>query len=65
MASVTEAQRPPIGLTILLLVAVVVVGFLATQWIVGIVLALVRLALIMVALYLVFRVGWYLLRKGR
>jgi hypothetical protein len=65
MASVTEAQRPPIGLTILLLVAVVVVGFLATQWIVGIVLALVRLALIMLALYLVFRVGWYLLRKGQ
>lgn len=65
MASVTEAQRPPIGLTIVLLVAVVVVGFLATQWIVGIVLALFRLALIMLALYLVFRVGWYLLRKGR
>ena len=65
MASVTETQRPPIGLTILLLVAVVVVGFLATQWIVGIVLALVRLALILLALYLVFRVGWYLLRKGQ
>ena len=41
------------------------VGFLATQWIVGIVLALVRLALILLALYLVFRVGWYLLRKGQ
>ncbi|MEM7321768.1 MAG: hypothetical protein AAF531_01675 [Actinomycetota bacterium] len=65
MASVTEAQRPPIGLTILLLVAVIVVGFLATQWIVGIVLALFRLALILVGLYLVLRVGWYLVRKGR
>lgn len=65
MASVTEDRRPPIGLTIVLLVAVVVVGFLATQWIVGIVLGLIRLALILFALYLVFRLGWYLLRKGR
>lgn len=65
MASVTEAPRPPIGLTILLLVAVVVVGFIAAQWVIGIVLALIRLALILVAFYLMFRVGRYLLRQGR
>lgn len=65
MASVTEDRRPPIGLTIVLLVAVVVVGFLAAQWIVGIVLGLIRLALILFALYLIFRLGWYLLRKGQ
>jgi hypothetical protein len=65
MASVSSPPRPPIGLTILLLVAVVVIGFLATQWIVGIVLSIIRLILILIGFYLIARIGMYLLRKGR
>ncbi len=65
MASVTETPRPPIGLTVLLLVAVLVIGFLATQWVVGLVLGLIRLAIILVGFYLVAKVGMYLLRQGR
>lgn len=64
MAS-TTAVRPPIGLSLVALAVMIVVGFLVTKWLVGIVLAIVQLALILVAFYLLFRVGMFLLRKGR
>ena len=64
MASATTPTRPPIGLTLLVLVAVLVIGFLAAQWVVGIVLGIIRLILVLIGFYLVARVGLYLLRKG-
>ncbi len=65
MASVSSPPRPPIGLTILMIVAVVIIGFLAAQWIVGILLGIVRLILILIGFYLIAKVGLYLLRKGK
>ena len=65
MASTTKIERPPIGLAVLMLVAVLVIGFLATQWLVGLVLGLIRLALILIGFFLVAKVGLYLLRQGR
>lgn len=64
MASVTRAPKPPLGLTLLMLAVVLIVGILAAQWVVGIVLGLIRLALILIGFYLIARVGLYLLRKG-
>ena len=64
MASATEVSRPSIGLTLIVLAVVLVVGFIATQWVVGIVLGLIRLAMILIAFYLIAKVAWYLLRKG-
>lgn len=65
MASVTRAPKPPLGLTLILVAVVLVVGFLATQWVVGIILGIVRLIMILVGFYLIARIGLYLLRKGR
>lgn len=65
MASVTEASKPSVGLTLVMLVVVLVVGIIATQWVVGIVLGLIRLAIILIGFYLIAKVGLYLLRKGR
>ena len=65
MASVTGVQRPSILVTVLALVAVVVIGLLTINFITGLIMALFRLALVLVALYLIARIGWYLLRKGR
>lgn len=48
-----------------MIVAVVVIGFLAAQWIVGILLGIVRLILILIGFYLIAKVGMYLLRKGK
>lgn len=48
-----------------MLVAVVVIGFLAFQWIVGIVQTIITLILILVGFYLIAKVAMYLLRKGR
>ncbi|MEM7276172.1 MAG: hypothetical protein AAF547_24070 [Actinomycetota bacterium] len=64
MASVTDASRPPIGLTVVALIALVLVAILIGQWLVGLVLGLIRLVLILFALYLMARVGLWLLRKG-
>ncbi len=48
-----------------MIVALAVIGFLATQWIIGFVLKIIQLILILVAFYLIAKVGLYLLRKGR
>ncbi len=65
MASVTTPPRPSIGLTLLLVAVVLIVGFIATQWVVGIILGIIRLIMILIGFYLVARIGLYLLRKGR
>ncbi|MGI9595394.1 MAG: hypothetical protein ACR2QK_04500 [Acidimicrobiales bacterium] len=65
MASVTRAPRPPIGLTLILIAVVLVVGFIATQWVVGLILGIIRLIMILIGFYLIARVGLFLLRKGR
>lgn len=66
MATVAQDQkRPSIVLTLLGLLVVVVVGFIAFQWVTGLILGLIRLVMILVAFYLMFRIGMYLLRKGR
>ena len=64
MAQVTGVSRPSIGVTILALVGLLVVGFLLANVVVGFVLGVIRLLLVLVALYLMARVGLFLLRKG-
>ncbi len=54
----------PLGLTLILLLAVIVVGLIATQWLTSLVLGLVRLVLLLIGFWLIARVGFYLLRKG-
>lgn len=51
-------------MTVITLVVVVLVGMLVFKWIAGLIAALIQLALVLVALYLIARVGLYLLRKG-
>ena len=65
MASVTTPPKPSIGVTLLLVAVVLIVGFIATQWVVGIILGIIRLIMILIGFYLVARIGLYLLRKGR
>ncbi len=64
MASTTGAQRPSILVTVITLVVVIMVGLLVLQWVTGLIVALVRLAVVLAGIYLIARVGWYLLRKG-
>ena len=64
MASTTGAQRPSILVTVITLVVVIVVGLLVLQWVTGLIVALIRLAVVLAGIYLIARVGWYLLRKG-
>ena len=64
MASTTGAQRPSILVTVIALVVAIIVGLLVLQWVTGLILALIRMAVVLVAIYLIARVGWYLLRKG-
>ncbi len=54
----------PLGLTLILLLVVIVVGLIATQWLTSLVLGLVRLVLLLIGFWLIARVGFYLLRKG-
>lgn len=51
-------------MTLVTLAVVVLVGLLALRWITGLILGLIQLVLVLAALYLIARVGWYLLRKG-
>jgi hypothetical protein len=64
MASVAQDKRPSIPLTLLTLAVVIIVGIVAFQWLTGLVLAFIRLIMILVAFYLIARLGIYLLRKG-
>lgn len=64
MASTTETSRPPVGLTLILLLVAIVVVFIATQWITGLIFGFIRLVMILIGFYLVARVGLFLLRKG-
>ncbi|MEL6984753.1 MAG: hypothetical protein AAFO29_20160 [Actinomycetota bacterium] len=64
MASVTPQQRPSIVLTVVAFGVLALVGLLAVRWVAGLVFALIQMALVLVALYLIARVGLYLLRKG-
>ena len=64
MASVTRARRVPLGLSIIIAIALVLAFFLAVQWITHLVWSLVRLALIFLAFLAIARVGLYLLRNG-
>lgn len=64
MASVTPVRRPSIVLTVVTLGVLGLVGLLAIRWITGLVFAIIQLGLILVALYLIARVGLYLVRKG-
>lgn len=63
-ATHTVPPRPPVVLTLVVLVATVVVGLVALKWITSLVMLVVQLALIGVGFYLIARIGWYLLRKG-
>lgn len=65
MASVAQDKRPSIVLTVLMLAVVVIVGFLAFQWLTGLLLGLIRLVMILIGFYLLARIGLYLIRKGR
>lgn len=51
-------------LTVVVFGVLALVGLLAFRWLTGLVFALIQMALVLVALYLIARVGWYLLRKG-
>lgn len=64
MASVARVRKFPLGLTIIVVLALGIAGLLAVQWVTSLVWALVRLALILVAFYAIFRIGLYLLRNG-
>ncbi len=64
MASVTPERRPSIALTVVTVAVVGLVGLLALQWVTGLIFGLIRLVLVLGALYLIARVGWYLVRKG-
>ena len=64
MATTTDARRPSVALTLVTLVVVVLAGLLALRWITGLIFGLIQLLLVLGALYLIARVGWYLLRKG-
>ena len=64
MASVTGPQRPSIVLTVITLVVMVVVALLVFQWVAGIIAALIQLVIVLAAIYLLGRIGLYLLRKG-
>ena len=64
MASVTRARKFPVGLTIVIVIALGIVGLLAVQWVTSLVWTLVRFVLILVAFYAIFRIGMYLLRNG-
>ncbi len=66
MASVAQDQnRPSILLTLLGFLVLIVVGFIAFQWVTGIILFIIRLIMILAAFYVMFRIAMYLLRKGR
>ena len=64
MASVTPERRPSIALTVVTLGVVGLAALLAIQWVTELVFALIQTLLVLGALYLIARVGWYLLRKG-
>ncbi|MEM9566435.1 MAG: hypothetical protein AAGA93_27700 [Actinomycetota bacterium] len=64
MATTTSERRPSVVMTLVTLAVVVLVGLLALRWITGLILGLIQLVLVLAALYLIARVGWYLLRKG-
>ncbi len=64
MASVTPERRPSIALTVVTVGVVGLVGLLALQWVTGLIFGLIRLMLVLGALYVIARVGWYLVRKG-
>ncbi len=64
MASVTPEQRPSIVLTVVTLGVIILAGLLALKWVTSLVFTLIQMAVVLVALYLVARVGWYLVRKG-
>ena len=64
MASVTPEPRPSIAMTVVTLGVVVLIGLLALRWVTSLVFGLIQMMLVLVALYLIARVGWYLLRKG-
>lgn len=60
----TEERRPSAAMTLVTLAVVVLVALLVLRWITGLIFGLIQLGLVLVALYLIARVGWYLLRKG-
>jgi hypothetical protein len=57
-------ERPPIVVTLLVLAATVVLGLLLVQFVAGLIATVIRFALILVAFYVVGRLGLYLLRRG-
>lgn len=65
MASTTSVKRPPIGLTILSVVATIVVVLLVIKWVSNFIFWLIQLAMILAAFAAIFWVARYLLRKGR
>lgn len=65
MASVTGERRPSILLTLLGMFVLVVVAIVALNWVLNVVSAIIQLVLVLIALYLLARIGMFLLRKGR
>lgn len=65
MATATQEKRPSIGLTVLMAALLLVVGLFAFQWAISLFWSVVRTIMILIALYLVARIAWYLIRNGR
>ena len=61
---VTEA-RPSLLATVGGGLLLIVAAIIATKWVLGVVAAIIQLILLLVAFYLIARVGIFLLRKGR
>ena len=60
----TPERRPSIALTVVTLGVFALAGLWALRWVTSLVVGLIQMALVLVAIYLIARVGWYLLRKG-
>lgn len=58
-------KRPSIVGLVGGIVLVLIVGYLAFQLITGIFFWIIQMLLILAAIYVIFRIGLYLLRKGR
>lgn len=60
----TPERRPSIVLTVVTLGVVGLAGLLALRWVAGLVFGLLQMALVLGAIYVIARLGWYLVRKG-